>query len=55
MAADPSEARHGPVGVASGRARLRVYTAQLRGKLETDPAHLRHLVTSSGLGYTLEP
>ncbi|MDT9595180.1 response regulator transcription factor [Nocardioides zeae] len=34
---------------------LRVYAAQLRGKLEADPAHPRHLVTSAGLGYTLEP
>ncbi|CAB4723385.1 MAG: response regulator [Actinobacteria bacterium] len=34
---------------------LRVYAAQLRRKLEADPAHPRHLVTSSGLGYTLEP
>lgn len=34
---------------------LRVYAAQLRRKLEDDPAHPRYLVTSSGLGYTLEP
>ena len=34
---------------------LRVYAAQLRRKLEADPAHPRHLLTSSGLGYTLEP
>lgn len=34
---------------------LRVYAAQLRRKLEADPAHPRHLVTSAGLGYTLEP
>jgi two-component system KDP operon response regulator KdpE len=34
---------------------LRVYAAQLRRKLEADPAHPRHLITSSGLGYTLEP
>ena len=34
---------------------LRVYIAQLRRKLEDDPAHPRHLVTSSGLGYILEP
>ncbi|WP_281168303.1 winged helix-turn-helix domain-containing protein [Nocardioides insulae] len=34
---------------------LRVYAAQLRRKLEQDPAHPRHLVTTSGLGYTLEP
>ena len=33
---------------------LRVYAAQLRRKLEDDPAHPRHLITSSGLGYLLE-
>ena len=34
---------------------LRVYAAQLRRKLEADPAQPRHLLTTSGLGYTLEP
>ncbi len=34
---------------------LRVYAAQLRRKLEDDPSAPRHLLTSSGLGYTLEP
>ncbi|MBO0691763.1 MAG: response regulator transcription factor [Acidimicrobiaceae bacterium] len=34
---------------------LRVYAAQLRRKLEDDPAHPRYIVTTSGLGYTLEP
>jgi two-component system KDP operon response regulator KdpE len=34
---------------------LRVYAAQLRRKLEDDPAHPRHLITSAGLGYVLEP
>ena len=34
---------------------LRVYAAQLRRKLETDPAHPRHLITTSGVGYVLEP
>jgi two-component system KDP operon response regulator KdpE len=33
---------------------LRVYAAQLRRKLEADPANPRHLITSPGLGYTLE-
>jgi two-component system KDP operon response regulator KdpE len=30
---------------------LRVYVAQLRRKLERDPAHPEHLVTEAGLGY----
>ncbi|MFC5175568.1 response regulator [Nocardioides taihuensis] len=34
---------------------LRVYAAQLRRKLEADPSHPRYIVTTSGLGYTLEP
>lgn len=34
---------------------LRVYAAQLRRKIEDDPAHPRYLITSSGLGYLLEP
>ena len=34
---------------------LRVYAAQLRRKLEEDPSRPRHLITSPGLGYTLEP
>jgi two-component system KDP operon response regulator KdpE len=34
---------------------LRVYAAQLRRKLEADPAHPVHVVTTPGLGYTLEP
>ncbi|GAA3903770.1 response regulator [Streptomyces gulbargensis] len=34
---------------------LRVYMAQLRRKLETDPAHPRHLVTEPGMGYRFEP
>jgi DNA-binding response OmpR family regulator len=34
---------------------LRVYLAQLRRKLEADPAHPRHLVTEPGMGYRLEP
>ena len=34
---------------------LRVYAAQLRRKLEDDPAHPRHLSPTRGLGYTLEP
>ncbi|GAA4678273.1 two-component system response regulator KdpE [Pseudonocardia yuanmonensis] len=33
---------------------LRVYLAQLRRKLETDPAHPRYLVTEAGMGYRLD-
>ncbi len=33
---------------------LRVYAAQLRRKLESDPSAPRHLITSPGLGYLLE-
>ncbi|MFD9909551.1 response regulator [Streptomyces sp. NPDC059063] len=33
---------------------LRVYMAQLRRKLETDPAHPRHLITAPGMGYRFE-
>jgi DNA-binding winged helix-turn-helix (wHTH) protein len=33
---------------------LRVYVGQLRRKLEDDPAHPRHIRTTSGVGYTLE-
>jgi two-component system KDP operon response regulator KdpE len=34
---------------------LRVYMAQLRRKLEPDPAHPAHLVTEPGMGYRFEP
>jgi two-component system, OmpR family, KDP operon response regulator KdpE len=30
---------------------LRVYLAQLRRKLERDPAHPEHLITEAGMGY----
>ncbi|WP_433336057.1 response regulator [Spirillospora sp. CA-294931] len=33
---------------------LRVYLAQLRRKLEPDPAHPRHLITEPGMGYRFE-
>lgn len=33
---------------------LRVYMAQLRRKLETDPSHPRYLVTEPGMGYRFE-
>lgn len=34
---------------------LRVYLAQLRRKLEPDPAHPRFLITEPGVGYRFEP
>jgi two-component system KDP operon response regulator KdpE len=34
---------------------LRVYLAQLRRKLEPDPAHPQHLLTEPGIGYRLQP
>lgn len=34
---------------------LRVYMAQLRHKLEQDPARPRHLVTETGVGYRFKP
>ncbi|MEK8225369.1 helix-turn-helix domain-containing protein [Oerskovia sp. M15] len=33
---------------------LRVYTAQLRRKLEKDPASPRHIITQPGMGYLFE-
>ncbi|MEV8397652.1 winged helix-turn-helix domain-containing protein [Streptomyces niveus] len=33
---------------------LRVCMAQLRRKLQADPAHPRHLITSPGMGYRFE-
>ncbi|MFL6075742.1 MAG: response regulator [Mycobacteriales bacterium] len=34
---------------------LRVYMAQLRRKLEVDPARPRHLITEPGIGYRFDP
>ena len=34
---------------------LRVYLAQLRRKLEPDPARPRYLITEPGMGYRFEP
>ena len=34
---------------------LRVYMAQLRKKIESDPARPRHLVTETGIGYRFLP
>ena len=39
---------------AGETAYLRVYLAQLRRKLETDPANPRHLLTETGLGYRFQ-
>lgn len=33
---------------------LRVYSAQLRRKLEDDPAHPKHIITEPGMGYRFE-
>jgi len=33
---------------------LRVYMAQLRRKLESDPSHPRHFITEAGMGYRSE-
>jgi two-component system KDP operon response regulator KdpE len=33
---------------------LRVYMAQLRRKLEHDPAHPKYLITEPGVGYRLK-
>jgi len=33
---------------------LRVYTANLRRKLERDPSHPRHFITTPGMGYVFE-
>ena len=33
---------------------LRVYMAQIRRKLEPDPAHPRYLITEPGMGYRFE-
>ena len=34
---------------------LRLYLAQLRKKLEPDPAHPRYLLTEAGMGYRFTP
>ena len=41
-------------GYAKETNYLRVYMAQLRRKLEREPAHPRHLVTEAGMGYRFE-
>jgi two-component system KDP operon response regulator KdpE len=42
-------------GYESARGNLRVYMAQLRRKLEPDPARPRQLLTEPGLGYRFQP
>jgi len=34
---------------------LRVYLAQIRRKLEPDPAHPQYFLTEPGMGYRFEP
>ncbi|MCB9441989.1 MAG: response regulator [Mycolicibacterium sp.] len=41
-------------GYAKETHYLRVYLAQLRRKLEDDPAHPQHLLTETGMGYRFE-
>jgi two-component system KDP operon response regulator KdpE len=42
-------------GYADATGNLRLYMAQLRRKLEPDPARLRWLVTEPGMGYRFQP
>lgn len=42
-------------GYQSGQGNLRLYIAQLRRKLEADPARPRHLLNEPGMGYRFEP
>jgi two-component system KDP operon response regulator KdpE len=42
-------------GYESAGGNLRVYMAQLRRKLEPDPARPRHLITEPGMGYRFQP
>jgi two-component system KDP operon response regulator KdpE len=42
-------------GYESAGGNLRVYMAQLRRKLEADPARPRHLLTEPGMGYRFQP
>ena len=39
----------------NAQGNLRLYMAQLRRKLESDPARPRHLLTEPGMGYRFEP
>jgi two-component system, OmpR family, KDP operon response regulator KdpE len=42
-------------GYADATGNLRLYMAQLRRKLEPDPAHPRWLLTEPGMGYRYQP
>jgi two-component system KDP operon response regulator KdpE len=42
-------------GYADGTGNLRLYMAQLRRKLEPDPARPRWLITEPGMGYRYQP
>ncbi len=42
-------------GYADAAGNLRLYMAQLRRKLEPDPAHPRWLLTEPGMGYRFQP
>ena len=42
-------------GFETAGGNLRVYMAQLRRKLEPDPARPRHLLTEPGMGYRFQP
>ncbi len=42
-------------GYETAQGNLRLYMAQLRKKLESDPARPRHLLNEPGMGYRFEP
>ena len=42
-------------GYETAQGNLRLYMAQLRKKLEPDPARPRHLLNEPGMGYRFEP
>jgi two-component system KDP operon response regulator KdpE len=42
-------------GYETAQGNLRLYMAQLRRKLEPDPARPRHLINEPGMGYRFEP
>jgi two-component system KDP operon response regulator KdpE len=42
-------------GYETAQGNLRLYMAQLRKKLEPDPAHPQHLLNEPGMGYRFEP